>query len=236
MSECLPFERIKRIDTKHSYTVSGYIRNIRTPHIPESVQLIILLFYYNTIDSSILTDDECDKLLSLFEKENVFKTLGNYSYKLLFRGTRDGFEAETFYAKCDDKKNTICIIHTPQNNVFGGYTSIPWNRKEDDFGYYSSDPSAFIFSIRWKESGSSNPEVFPVTNEGKSAVSNDKNYFLTFGNNGNGFYCWQPTNTEITVYASTFRCIQYNLDKYQLNGENYSFKPTEIEVFQLEHY
>ena len=50
MSASLPFERLKNIDTKHKFAVAGYIRNTQKSEIPESIQLIILLFYYATIE------------------------------------------------------------------------------------------------------------------------------------------------------------------------------------------
>ena len=108
MSLSLPFERIKHIHDKYMHIVSGYIRNIQTKEIPESIKLEILLFYYNTFESSILTDNECIyKLLSLFEEQSVLKHLTDYSYRLIFRGTRDGFKSQTFYDKCN-KKHTLC--------------------------------------------------------------------------------------------------------------------------------
>ena len=229
MSLHLPFERIKRIDVKFKHIISGYIRNMNASEIPESILAVILLFYYNTIESSILTHDECDKLLSLFEEANVFKKLRLYSYKLLYKGTRDGFTSNIFYEKCNKKENTLCIIHTPQNNVFGGYTSIPWNREES--GYYRSDSSAFIYAIRW--SNGSNPKVFPVKNDGRKAITQADNSFLKFGPDGHGFYFYQSGNDSIQGYASWDICEEYGLDYQELNGVNHTFEPTEIEVFQL---
>ena len=96
MSESLPFERVKRIIISVN-TQYLAICNIQISQIPESILSVILLFYYNTIESSILTDKECDELLTLFEQKNVFKNVDYDSYKLLFKGTRDGFKADAFY-------------------------------------------------------------------------------------------------------------------------------------------
>ena len=231
MSVSLPFERIKHINDKYLHIVFGYIHNIQTKEIPESIKLVILLFYYSTLESSILRDNECDKLLSLFEQENVFKHLRNYSYKLLFRGTRDGFKTKTFYEKCN-KKHTLCIIYTPQKNVFGGYTSIPWNRIDGSSTKYLSDPSAFIFKIRSEDEF--NPKIFPVENNGKDAIGHDEDYFMTFCDHGEGFYCWQPEGSQMLTYATEYECLEYNLKEYELNGNVGPFTPLEIEVFQLE--
>ena len=62
----------------------------------------------------------------------------------MYRGSRDGFNANAFHSLCDGKANTVTIIQTDGNYVFGGYTASPW--KSDDS--YGNDPTAFIFSLR----------------------------------------------------------------------------------------
>ena len=74
---------------KKKNLVMGYIRSIETSMIPDAVKLIILLFYYNTINSSILTDDESDTFLKLCEEKNKLKDLGNYSFKLIYKRSVD---------------------------------------------------------------------------------------------------------------------------------------------------
>ena len=223
MSLSLPFERLKRIDTKYKNAVSGYVRNVQTAEIPESIQLIILLFYYNIIDSSILTNEECDKLLSIFDQQNTLKNLGLYACKLLFKGTRDGFITTTFYTKCH-KPHTFSIIHTPQNNVFGGYTSIAWKRTIG--GKYETDPSAFIFRIRSNKN--SNPKIFVPKDNGKKAIGQSKDWYLKFGYGG---YAFMFNNRR--GLASYKKCQEYDMDLHELNGVNQEFQPIEIEVFQL---
>ena len=70
------------------------------------------------IQSKILTNKEKVKLKKLVDKQTKYKF---NKWKLLFRGSRDGFETMNFFKKCHGKKNTVCIIN-PQltNNVFGG--------------------------------------------------------------------------------------------------------------------
>ena len=228
MSLNLPFERIKHIDTKYKCAVSGYLRN-QILKIPESILLVILLFYYNSIESSILTDAECDKLLSLFEQENVLKNLKNCSYKLLFKGTRDGFKSKTFYEKCN-KKNTLCIIHTERNYVFGGYTSISWRRTNGNIEY-ETDLSAFLFVIR--SSKRAEAKVCPIKNNGEYAIAQGQRHYLSFGNHGWGFCLCQHGDNDPIGFASGGKCPEYNLGKYELMGQTCHFKPTEIEVFQL---
>ena len=68
----------------------------------------------------------------------------NSRKRLLYKATRDGFSGSIFHSKCDGKANTVTIIKTNSGFVFGGYTAAAW--KSD--GTYSTDSSAFIFSLR----------------------------------------------------------------------------------------
>ncbi|KAK8792831.1 hypothetical protein WA158_004995 [Blastocystis sp. Blastoise] len=76
-------------------------------------------------------------------------------WKLIYRGTRDGFLAEDFHEKCDNKGETVTVFKYYTNGnfcIFGGYTSISWTM--DDQHY--SDPKSFIFTL-------ANPNNIPPT-------------------------------------------------------------------------
>ena len=54
-------------------------------------------------------------------------------WKLCWRASRDGWNANTFHSLCDEKGPTITIIRVGKY-IFGGYTSLPWPSK-----YYNED-------------------------------------------------------------------------------------------------
>ena len=62
---------------------------------------------------------------------------------LIYRASRDGFEAFNFNAKCDNKPNTLVIIKSTNGNVFGGYTEQSCSSEV----YYKDDRNSFIFSL-----------------------------------------------------------------------------------------
>lgn len=63
---------------------------------------------------------------------------------LLYRSTRDGFDATAFHSKCDNKGPTITIVKSKSNDtVFGGFSSVSWN----SLGLYIADPNAFLYSV-----------------------------------------------------------------------------------------
>lgn len=65
------------------------------------------------------------------------------NWKLIYRASADGFDADTFHALCDGVENTLTIIKSTDDHVFGGYLNAPWPLK----GLSVYDSEAFIFSL-----------------------------------------------------------------------------------------
>ena len=237
MSQGLPFERLKHILSKYKDTVSGYIRAMKKLQIPESITVVILLFYYNAIESSILTDTECDKLLSLFDEQNKFKNLGNYSYKLIYKGTRDGTEMSHFVSRCYDKPNLLCIISTNDGNVFGGYTAKGWHPGK----FKVIDERAFLFSIR--SCKGSSPQIFNAI-KGKVTIRTEVSFYCLFDINyaiwinaaGTGGGCYPPKAFERPPNKFYLLGSDSSDDENE-NELDYDFikefRLSELEVFQL---
>ena len=85
--------------------------------------------------SSILTSDQKKELLQLCNLSPKAR------WSLIYRATRDGFSARNFHEKCDGVSNTLTIVKAINLNIFGGFTTQPW----DQSGEYISDKNAFIF-------------------------------------------------------------------------------------------
>ena len=65
-------------------------------------------------------------------KKNL-KTLCNFinkSFKLIYRASRDGFSANSFHLKCDNRSKTLTVIKSNNNNIFGGYSDLAWDISE----------------------------------------------------------------------------------------------------------
>lgn len=92
----------------------------------------------NTITSTILTQTELNSLVILSGIRL------NQRLSLAYRGSRDGFSPKDFHELCDGLTNTLTLVRTTNNFVFGGYTSVSWSSEYS----YKSDPSAFLFSLR----------------------------------------------------------------------------------------
>jgi len=94
------------------------------------------------MDSLILSSRGRQKKLFLLCEFPV-----DQKWNLIYRASQDGFEAAKFHSKCDNKPNTLVIIKSTNDNVFGGYTEQTWNHSGDYINIYKADPNAFIFSL-----------------------------------------------------------------------------------------
>jgi len=92
-------------------------------------------------------------------------------FMLIFKGTRDGFDANTFHKKCDGKTNTIVLVQIEGGKVFGGFTEAEC----DSLPGYKQQDNCFIFSVDTK------------SKEKGSSISTNKSYGPTFGRKKNLF-------------------------------------------------
>lgn len=70
----------------------------------------------------IYTDSLIQKLEELLQK----KDLNGRKWLLLYQWSRDGFEASDFHSRCDGKPKTLTLVKSSNENIFGGYTILPW--------------------------------------------------------------------------------------------------------------
>ena len=75
------------------------------------------------LKSEILTDEGKQNLLLSWLPPHG--DVRRRRLRLLFRASRDGFAANTFHDKCDNKGPTIVLVQSG-NYVFGGFTEKSW--------------------------------------------------------------------------------------------------------------
>ena len=159
--------------------------------------------------------------------------LSGKQFKLLYRATKDGFEAASFHAKCDNQANTFTVIRTTNDCVFGGYASVAW----DGTSKYKEDPQAFLFSLV-NGSESCKPLLMPIKAGDKYAICCNAAYGPIFGG-GNDIIVWNNSNTSNESYSNLgrsfdfklFSCATIKAQSYLAGSRN--FQTSEIEVFQI---
>ena len=157
--------------------------------------------------------------------------LGGKQFKLLYRASRDGFEASSFHAKCNNQARTLTIIETNNGYIFGGYTSVAW----DSSNGYKDDPRAFIFTL---ENVRSTPLLIPVKAGTYNSINCTATYGSTFGG-GHDIHIANNSNTTTDSYSNLGHSYDFKLfangstEAKSFLAGSYSFQTSEIEVFQL---
>jgi hypothetical protein len=219
--------------------LSLFVEHLKYEDLSESIWLKVVdrLKISQILDSPFKSPSNCQRYLkvngfeSLIVKDYpmILREFQGKTWKLLYRGSRDGFRASNFHEKCDNQTNTLTLIETTKDFIFGGFTPIAWDSssgsKSDNSG------KSFLFSLK-------NPR--------KSEL---RKFMLMSGQNA--IYCtssygpWFPGNHDMIVYdnCNTSNSNYTNLGGSYVNdtgidgklvftGEQY-FTVKEIEVFTI---
>jgi hypothetical protein len=171
----------------------------------------------------MLSTDQKHQLLDLITIKARF-------FSLLWRGTRDGFEASTFHKLCDAKSNTLTVVKSTEGCIFGGYASLPWA----NIGGYKTDASAFLFTLI---NPSKQPLKLKVVYTRQAVYHNSYcgpsfgNFDLFIDNMSNKAFntsCIKPY-----TYEYPFDLSGIEGGKFFLGHSNHFFQAAEIEVFEI---
>src|SRR5581483_783614 len=79
-----------------------------------------------SIDSRIITFQHAKLISEWIDRLEIKDTTRNsYEFKLILRGSRDGFSPSKFHEICDNQSHTITIIKVKDSNeILGGYNPI----------------------------------------------------------------------------------------------------------------
>jgi len=218
---------------KIEYTIESNLNDIvkefketNTEYFNEKFSLSNAMFEFTMgnvalIDSKILkTTDQ-----SLMLKKWISN--GSVRFKLLWRGTRDGFTSTAFHAKCDKFKPTITLASATTGKIFGGFTDQDWTVISN----YKPTSNAFLFSITNKEKYFIKQSNTQGTNH---ATYTNANYLPTFGG-GHDLYFAESCDKNSTSYAN----FNYSYDakgrtRDDLTGA-YNFQVKELEMYHVEY-
>jgi hypothetical protein len=141
------------------------------------------------------------------------------SYKLLYKGSRDGDSAATFHSKCDEAEKTLVIVEDNYGNRFGGFTTQDWG------GQYlqKKDDDAFLFSVDKNKTY----DVIP-----------NQNAIGCYPNFGPVFFGCQIRiyDNYLTKGGTTYKKgLNYRTtEDFELTNGNQNFGVRDIEVYEVE--
>jgi len=175
-------------------------------------------------------NEENSELIGLYQvmkiREWLPEKFNEKPWKLLYRGTRDGFKQAQLKQRSQGISPTITLIRARSGNVFGGFLSTP--RMFDDSGY-KADAIAFLFSVTFEE---------------KYEIKTRKNAFfewpgllIDFGGGGD-IQIYEDCNiigNNYTKFPNHYSCPKFQSfehGKTYLAGSE-KFFVDEIEVFEV---
>jgi hypothetical protein len=141
-----------------------------------------------------------------------------YLFKLLYRASRDGFEAAKFHELCDNKGSTIMISKLKENGrLIGGYNPLSWHPYDtivNHNGSWQLTPDSFLFSFTKKEEINSAflTRVTGDNNYQNYAVSYNLNCGPTFGI---GWDLVIERNNIIKTYGNAIYSGIYNIINFE---------------------
>jgi hypothetical protein len=162
----------------------------------------------------------------------IFAEFHGRRFALLWRGSRDGFAAADFHRRCDGHANTLTVIQDTKGNIFGGFTPIEWESRQNKPLYRADySLSSFLFTLR-------NPYNVPPKT---FALRGERKY--------RAIWCgawWGPHFDDIIVADNCNACsgsdthwfgLTYTndtgLEGYTFFTGSKTFKVREIEVFEI---
>ena len=195
----------------------------------EFAQFIMIYNIYkiktNSFEGIILNEIQKEGYL-----KKIFEWTGFKKMALIYRGTKDGSDANSFHNKYNNQGPTICLCKNEKGSIFGGYSSISWT---SDNNYHASNDN-FLFTI--KNIHGTVPTKYPITKNNNNAVYHASKYGPAFGANHDLYISNNYLNNE-SSYCRLGSCYTDILGKgnsiFSGDINNNYFKLKELEVYKL---
>jgi hypothetical protein len=168
----------------------------------------------------------------------IFAEFRRESFKILWRGSRDGFKAKEFHRRCDGHVNTLTVILDTNWNIFGGFTPVEWESRVytgkwgERNNCWKADDSqkSFLFTLK-------NPHNIPARGFALKAEMKDQ-AILCDSERGPWFYgfgVFDNCNASTKSWTSlgTAYTNDTGLDGNIVFTGSALFQVTEIEVFEI---
>jgi hypothetical protein len=171
------------------------------------------------VDSKIITFQHAELISKWIEKLDITDKANTlYEFKLIIRGSRDGFAPSKFHEICDGQSCTITVIKVKDSNeILGGYNPIEW-RSDNKYG---NTKDSFIFSFN--NGDNIENHILSRVKDETGAIYNAKNYGACFLDDlvMRGYDFYNTSYCKINSYEKQIR-----------NTENH-FSIEEFEVFKI---
>jgi hypothetical protein len=160
----------------------------------------------------------------------IFAEFRGKQFKLLWRGSRDGFGASQFHGRCDGHASTLTVILDTEGNIFGEFTPVEW--ESPWFGKEKADDSLKSFLFTLKKPHNIAPRTFPLIPANKQrAIFCDSEWGPCFSAISVSDNCNANTD-NFTVLGITYT-NDTGLNGNKVFTGSFYFQVKEIEVFEI---
>ena len=147
------------------------------------------------------------------------------NYELIYKATKDGDSKEIFHSKCDNINNTLVIIKTNKNNIFGGFTTALWNVNNN----VKYDSYSFLFSLNKNK-------IYNMKSTFQWAISCLDNICISFGVAADRIYELYIANRFLSTndnYVYNGLYFNHYDPAFVLNNGMRNFMVEECEIYQV---
>jgi hypothetical protein len=104
----------------------------------------------------------------------VLSMFQSHIFRLLYRGSRDGFRGLDFHKACDNHSRTIVLIRSENGFIFWGYSPQAWHSGST----WSPDSTLTCFLFTIQNPHGTKPMIFPI--------KEDQQQYSIYGNADRG--------------------------------------------------
>ena len=203
------------------------LNDINITNNKQVLNYILTKIFNDKIQSNIVSHEQMQFVIDKI-KETLNVT--NLSYRRLFSVKEDGDRSLTFHRYVNGMANTIVLVKSDLNYIFGGFTTLLWNGNIKNF-IPGIATSSFIFSIDKQKI------VLHDQNVNKYTLYSHTSYGPTFGEAYDIYVRDKCKSNSLSNVGpnSTYGVKDPDMIKnpYLLNGGTYNFRCLDYEVFQV---
>ena len=184
------------------------------------------IFYKeNNFDKSqIINNLNIQKIEFIKQKIKNLFNVKKLIFKLIYSAKVNGDTSYKFHEFCDNISNTLILICTETNNIFGGFSSKTWNSME--LGR-KKDSKSFLFSINKHK----------IYNPILEDSENQRYHLFCSETDGPCFYAFSIENLCLKNGGTCDEIKKCNFEKfeeeYEINDGKKDFRIKELEIFQI---
>jgi hypothetical protein len=149
--------------------------------------------------------------------------------ELLFRATRDGWDAADFHRLCDNQGATVTVVRSTNGNVFGGFADAAWKSS----GNFQASAQAFLFLLVSHE-GRAPARMAQNGRSPQHAMCCNAGYGPTFGGNHDLKIATNANASAASIsnVGSTYT-LPAGAGAQTVLAGSYNFQVAEYEVFRV---